>query len=294
MMKTRLKGMGVALITPFKEDGSVDYDALLRLVDYQLENGTDFLCVLGTTAETPTLTKEEKEKVKRTVIDRVGGRLPILLGVGSNSTQAVVDSVKNDDMTGVDALLVVVPYYNKPSQEGIYQHYKAVAEATELPIVLYNVPGRTGVNMTAETTLRLANDFENIVAIKEASGNIAQMDEIIKNKPEGFDVISGDDGITFPLITLGAVGVISVLGNAFPREFSRMTQLALEGDYANALPIHHQFAEMCNLLFVDGNPAGVKAMLSIMGMVENKLRLPLVPARQVTCEKLSAAWGKIK
>ena len=294
MIETRLKGMGVALITPFKEDGSVDYDALLCLVDYQLENGTDFLCVLGTTAETPTLTKEEKEKVKRTVIDRVNGRLPILLGVGSNSTQAVVDSVKNDDMTGVDALLVVVPYYNKPSQEGIYQHYKAVAEATDLPIVLYNVPGRTGVNMTAETTLRLANDFENIVAIKEASGNIAQMDEIIKNKPEGFDVISGDDGITFPLITLGAVGVISVLGNAFPREFSRMTQLALEGDYVNALPIHHQFAEMCNLLFVDGNPAGVKAMLSIMGMVENKLRLPLVPARQITCEKLSAAWEKIK
>ena len=294
MRETRLKGMGVALITPFKEDGSVDYDALLRLVDYQLENGTDFLCVLGTTAETPTLTKEEKEKVKRTIIDRVDGRLPILLGVGSNSTQAVVDSVKNDDMTGVDALLVVVPYYNKPSQEGIYQHYKAVAEATELPIVLYNVPGRTGVNMTAETTLRLANDFENIVAIKEASGNIAQMDEIIKNKPEGFDVISGDDGITFPLITLGAVGVISVLGNAFPREFSRMTQLALEGDYANALPIHHKFAEMCNLLFVDGNPAGVKAMLGIMGMIENKLRLPLVPARQVTCEKLSSAWNKIK
>ena len=294
MIETRLKGMGVALITPFKEDGSVDYDALLRLVDYQLENGTDFLCVLGTTAETPTLTKEEKVKVKRTIIDRVNGRLPILLGVGSNSTQAVVDSVKNDDMTGVDALLVVVPYYNKPSQEGIYQHYKAVAEATDLPIVLYNVPGRTGVNMTSETTLRLANDFENIVAIKEASGNIAQMDEIIKNKPEGFDVISGDDGITFPLITLGAVGVISVLGNAFPREFSRMTQLALEGDYVNALPIHHQFAEMCNLLFVDGNPAGVKAMLSIMGMVENKLRLPLVPARQITCEKLSAAWEKIK
>ena len=294
MRETRLKGMGVALITPFKEDGSVDYDALLRLVDYQLENGTDFLCVLGTTAETPTLTKEEKEKVKRTIIDRVDGRLPILLGVGSNSTQAVVDSVKNDDMTGVDALLVVVPYYNKPSQEGIYQHYKAVAEATELPIVLYNVPGRTGVNMTAETTLRLANDFENIVAIKEASGNIAQMDEIIKNKPEGFDVISGDDGITFPLITLGAVGVISVLGNAFPREFSRMTQLALEGDYANALPIHHKFTEMCNLLFVDGNPAGVKAMLGIMGMIENKLRLPLVPARQVTCEKLSAAWNEIK
>ena len=294
MIQTRLKGMGVALVTPFKGDGSVDYDALLRLVDYQLQNGTDFLCVLGTTAETPTLTQEEKEKVKRVVIDRVNGRLPILLGVGSNSTQAVVDIVKNDDMTGVDALLVVVPYYNKPSQEGIYQHYKAVAEATDLPIVLYNVPGRTGVNMTAETTLRLARDFKNVVAIKEASGNIGQIDEIIKSKPVGFDVISGDDGITFPLITLGAVGVISVLGNAFPREFSRMTRLALQGDYTNALAIHHKFAEMCSLLFADGNPAGVKAMLSIMGMIENKLRLPLVPVRVATNDKLRSAWSNLR
>ena len=294
MIQTRLKGMGVALITPFKEDGSVDYEALLRLVDYQVQNGTDFLCVLGTTAETPTLTKEEKEKVKRIVIDRVNGRIPILLGVGSNSTQAVVDTVMNDDMTGVDALLVVVPYYNKPSQEGIYQHYKAVAQATELPIVLYNVPGRTGVNMTAETTLRLARDFKNIVAIKEASGNITQMDDIIKNKPEDFDVISGDDGITFPLITLGAVGVISVIGNAFPREFSRMTRLALQGDYANALDIHHKFTELFSLLFVDGNPAGVKAMLNMMGMIENKLRLPLVPTRITTYEKMRAVLDSLK
>lgn len=293
MIRTRLKGMGVALITPFKEDGSVDYDALLRLVDYQVQNGTDFLCVLGTTAETPTLTKEEKEKVKRAVIERVNGRIPILLGVGSNSTQAVVDTVKNDDMTGVDALLVVVPYYNKHSQEGIYQHYKAVAEATDLPIVLYNVPGRTGVNMTAETTLRLARDFKNIVAIKEASGNITQMDDIIKNKPEDFDVISGDDGITFPLITLGAVGVISVIGNAFPREFSRMTRLALQGDYNNALTIHHKFTELFNLLFVDGNPAGVKAMLNMMGMIENKLRLPLVPTRITTYEKMRSVLDSL-
>lgn len=293
MIRTRLKGMGVALITPFKEDGSVDYDALLRLVDYQVQNGTDFLCVLGTTAETPTLTKEEKEKVKRTVIERVNGRIPILLGVGSNSTQAVVDTVKSDDMTGVDALLVVVPYYNKPSQEGIYQHYKAVSEATDLPIVLYNVPGRTGVNMTAETTLRLARDFKNIVAIKEASGNITQMDDIIKNKPEDFDVISGDDGITFPLITLGAVGVISVIGNAFPREFSRMTRLALQGDYNNALTIHHKFTELFNLLFVDGNPAGVKAMLNMMGMIENKLRLPLVPTRITTYEKMRSVLDSL-
>ena len=266
--------MGVALITPFKEDDSVDYDALLRLVDYQLQNGTDFLCVLGTTAETPTLTKEEKDKIKRLIIERVNGRIPILLGVSSNCTRAVVETLKNDDMTGVDAVLVAVPYYNKPSQEGIYQHYKAIAEATDLPVVLYNVPGRTGVNMTAETTLRLARDF--------------------KNKPANFDVISGDDGITFPLITLGAVGVISVIGNAFPREFSRMTRLALQGDFANALTIHHKFTELFSLLFVDGNPAGVKAMLNVMGLIENKLRLPLVPTRITTFEKMRAILNELK
>jgi len=180
----------------------------------------------------------------------------------------------------------VTPYYNKPSQEGIYQHYKAIAQATELPIILYNVPGRTGVNMTTETTLRLAKDFDNIVAVKEASGNISQMDEIIKNKPKDFMVISGDDGITFPLITLGAVGVISVIGNAFPKEFSRMVRLALKGDFKNALEIHHSFTELFNLLFVDGNPAGVKCMLSAMGFIENKLRLPLVPTRITTYEQI--------
>ncbi len=286
--------MGVALITPFKEDGSVDYDSLLRLVEYQVQNGIDFLCVLGTTAETPTLTAEEKRKIKSLVIERVNGRVPILLGVGSNCTQTVIDTIKNDDMTGVDALLIAVPYYNKPSQEGIYQHYKAIAQSTKLPIVLYNVPGRTGVNMTAATTLRLAHDFDNIVAIKEASGDISQMDEIIKKKPEKFDVISGDDGITFPLITLGAVGVISVIGNAFPREFSRMTRLALAGDYSSALTIHHQFTELFKLLFVDGNPAGVKAMLSMMGMIENKLRLPLVPTRITTYEEMRKVLEGLK
>ena len=286
--------MGVALITPFKEDGSVDYDALLRLVEYQVQNGIDFLCVLGTTAETPTLTAEEKKKIKSLVIERVNGRVPMLLGVGSNCTQTVIDTIKNDDMTGVDALLIAVPYYNKPSQEGIYQHYKAIAQSTKLPIVLYNVPGRTGVNMTAATTLRLAHDFDNIVAIKEASGDISQMDEIIKKKPENFDVISGDDGITFPLITLGAVGVISVIGNAFPREFSRMTRLALAGDYNSALTIHHQFTELFKLLFVDGNPAGVKAMLSMMGMIENRLRLPLVPTRITTYEEMRKVLEGLK
>ncbi len=286
MIRTRLKGMGVALITPFKEDESVDYDALMRLVDYQVQNNTDFLCVLGTTAETPTLTEDEKLKIQQMVVERVNGRIPILLGVSGNNTRAVVNTLKTNDFTGVDAILSVVPYYNKPSQEGIYQHYKAIAESTDLPLVLYNVPGRTGVNMTAETTLRIANDFKNVIAVKEASGNITQMDDIIKNKPSTFDVISGDDGITFPLITLGAVGVISVIGNAFPREFSRMVRLALQGDYANALTIHHKFAELFKLLFVDGNPAGVKAMLNVMGMVENKLRLPLVPTRITTFEAM--------
>ena len=279
MIQTRLKGMGVALITPFKEDESVDYDALMRLVDYLLQNNADFLCVLGTTAETPTLSEEEKKKIKKMVIDRVNGRIPILLGVGSNNTRAVVETLKNDDFTGVDAILSVVPYYNKPSQEGIYQHYKAIAS--------------TGVNMTAETTLRIAKDFQNVIAIKEASGNITQMDDIIKNKPANFDVISGDDGITFPLITLGAVGVISVIGNAFPREFSRMTRLALQGDFANALTIHHKFTELFNLLFVDGNPAGVKSMLNAMGMIENKLRLPLVPTRITTFEAIRKVLNEL-
>ena len=286
MADINLKGMGVALITPFKEDESVDYEALGRLVDYLLQNGADYLVVLGTTAETPTLTEEEKKNIIELVVTKVRHRIPIVLGVGGNCTKSVVDKLKNDNFEGIDAILSVVPYYNKPSQEGIYQHYKAIAQATELPVILYNVPGRTGVNMTAETTLRLAREFKNIIAVKEASGNITQMDDIIKNKPKDFNVISGDDGITFPLITLGAIGVISVIGNAFPREFSRMVRLALAGDYDSARTIHHRFTELFSLLFVDGNPAGVKSMLSMMGFVENRLRLPLVPTRIVTYEKI--------
>lgn len=278
--------MGVALITPFKEDESVDYDALSRLVDYQLQNGTDYLVVLGTTAETPTLTEGEKKQILELVISRVNGQVPIILGEGGNNTHAIVDKLKNNDYTGIDGILSVVPYYNKPSQEGIFQHYKAISDASPLPIVIYNVPGRTGVNMTSETTLRVARECKNVVAVKEASGNISQMDEIIKGKPHNFDVISGDDGVTFPLITLGAIGVISVIGNAFPKEFSRMTRLALEGDYQSALTIHHSFSELFNLLFIDGNPAGVKSMLNMMGYIENKLRLPLVPTRITTYEQI--------
>ena len=288
MAQNKFRGLGIALITPFRADGSIDEEALIRLVEFQIKGGADFLCIMGTTAETPCLTPEEKLWLRQTLVQRVAGRVPLLMGCGGNNTAAVVRELQETDWTGIDGVLSVCPMYNKPSQEGLYQHFSAIAKASPVPVVLYNVPGRTGVNMTAETTLRLARDFENIVAIKEASGNITQMDDIIKNKPEGFDVISGDDGITFPLITLGAVGVISVIGNALPREFSRMVRLALNGEYASALTIHHKFTELFKLLFVDGNPAGVKAMLHAMGMIENQLRLPLVPTRLTTMEQISA------
>lgn len=275
------------MVTPFTSDGSVDWAALYRLVEFQISSGADFLCVMGTTAETPTLSAEEKERIKKDLVERVAGRVPILLGCGGNNTAAVVNELQTADFTGIDGILSICPYYNKPSQEGLYQHFKAIAKASPVPVVLYNVPGRTSVNMTAETTLRLAREFDNIVAIKEASGNISQMDDIIKNKPKNFDVISGDDGITFPLITLGAVGVISVIGNALPREFSRMVRLGLKGEYRQALHIHHKFTELFKLLFVDGNPAGVKALLNEMGLIENNLRLPLVPAQLNTERRIS-------
>lgn len=286
MARNKFKGLGIALVTPFTHEGEVDYTALRRLLDYQLSNGADFLCILATTGETPCLSKEEKQNIKDLVVEKVAGRIPILMGCGGNNTAAIMDSLKHDDFTGVDGILSVCPYYNKPSQEGLYQHFKAIAGATNLPVVLYNVPGRVGVNMEAETTLRLARDCENIVAIKEASGNFTQIDDIIKNKPDTFDVISGDDGITFPLINLGAVGVISVIGNALPLEFGRMVRLALNGENESARTIHHKFTELFKLLFVDGNPAGVKAMLHSMGLIENELRLPLVPTRITTLEKI--------
>lgn len=280
--------MGVALITPFKSDKSIDFDALARLLEYQIRSGSDYLVVLGTTAETPALSQEERAEIRKFVAERVAGRVPLVIGCGGNCTHAVVNELNSMDLSAYSAILSVVPYYNKPSQQGIYEHYAAIAQASPLPVILYNVPGRTGVNMTAETTLRLANDFPNIIGIKEASGNISQMDEIIKHKKPEFMVISGDDGITFPLITLGAVGVISVIGNAFPREFSKMVRLALEGDYDAARTIHHRFTDLFSLLFVDGNPAGVKCVLNAMGYIENELRLPLVPTRLTTYEKIRA------
>jgi len=294
MAQNIFKGLGIALITPFLEDGSVDYKSLIRLVEYQLDNGADFFCILATTGETPTLTAEEKQKIKDLVVDLVGGRVPILVGCGGYNTAEIVQELKTRDFRGVDGILSVCPYYNKPSQEGLYQHFKAIAAATSLPVVLYNVPGRTGVNMKAETTVRLARDCQNIVAIKEASGNLEQVDEIIKNKPKDFDVISGDDALTFPMISCGAVGVISVIGNALPREFSKMIRLQMKGEYDGARKIHHRFIDLFSLLFVDGNPAGVKAMLHEMGYIQNVLRLPLVPTRISTLQRMSEIMKELK
>lgn len=287
MAQNIFKGLGIALVTPFTQEGEVDYTALSRLIDYQLANGADFLCILATTGETPTLTADEKAKIKQMVIEKAGDKVPVLMGCGGNNTAEVVRELKEADFAGIDGILSVCPYYNKPSQEGLYQHFKAIAAASPLPVVLYNVPGRTGVNLKAETTVRLAKDCPNIVAIKEASGSLEQVDEIIKNKPDSFDVISGDDALTFPMIACGAAGVISVIGNALPKEFSRMIRLEMKGEIEAARKIHHRFTDLFNLLFVDGNPAGVKAMLHEMGMIENVLRLPLVPTRLTTMQRIS-------
>ena len=294
MVRYIFKGLGIALITPFRQDGSVDYDALLRLVEYQLSNGADFFCILATTGETPCLTAEEKKNIKELVVRTVNHRVPILMGCGGYNTAAVVEELKTGDFSGIDGILSVCPYYNKPSQEGLYQHFKTIAAATSLPVVLYNVPGRTGVNLQAATTVRLAKDCKNIVAIKEASGNLEQIDEIIKNKPSSFDVISGDDALTFPMISCGAIGVISVIGNALPKEFSKMIRLEFRGEYEGARKIHHKFIDLFSLLFIDGNPAGVKAMLHEMGMIENVLRLPLVPTRISTLQKMSEIMKSLK
>lgn len=280
-------GLGIALITPMTSDGEVDYKSLENLVEYQISSGADFLCILATTGEAPCLTTEEKDRITD-VIKRINkGRLPILKYCGGNNTRAVVEEIKSTDWNGVDGILSICPYYNKPSQEGLYQHFKAIAQASPLPVVMYNVPGRTGVNMKAETTVRIAKDFPNVVAIKEASGSLEQVDDIIKYKPKNFEVISGDDALTFPMIVSGAVGVISVIGNALPKEFSRMIRLEFNGEYEAARKIHHQFTELYKLLFVDGNPAGVKALLNDMGMIENVLRLPLVPTKVETKEKMN-------
>lgn len=273
-----LKGMGVALVTPFREDKTVDFEALARLLDFHLQSGTDFLVILGTTAETATLTHDECNQIVRFVVAHVGDKLPIVVGLGGNDTIALVEEFKSFNFEGVHSILSVTPYYTKPTQEGLYQHFKALSKASPLPIVLYNVPGRTGVNMTADTTLRIAHDCKNVIGIKEANCDMNQVKELIKGAPAGFSVLSGDDPMTIDLIKAGGQGVISVLGNAFPKEFCAVVKSALQGDIDNAKASFHQMDRCCELLFVDGNPAGVKCALYLMGYLKNELRLPLLCA----------------
>lgn len=271
-----LIGTGVALVTPFKKDFSVDTEALTRIVNFQIDNGINYLVVLGTTAENATLGQDEKELVIQTVVAANNKRLPLVLGVGGNNTHKLVEELKTRDFSDFVAVLSVSPYYNKPSQEGIYQHFKAIAEASPIPVILYNVPGRTASNMLPSTVIRLAKDFKNIVAIKEAAGDIVQAMKLIQEKPEGFLVISGDDMVTLPMVLAGGSGVISVIGEGFPKQFSEMVQLGLQRKVDEAYKIHYQLADAIDMIFEQGNPAGIKEVHKLLGLSENTLRLPLV------------------
>ena len=283
MVQNQIKGVGVALITPFN-NLEVDYPALARMVEHVIAGGVDYIVALGSTAETATLSLEERQQVYDFVVEHTAGRVPIVVGMGGNNTHELVEQLRTFDMHDAVAILSVVPYYNKPSQEGIFRHYMAVAEASPVPVILYNVPGRTGVNMTAATTLRLAHASDKFVAVKEAAGSIEQMQEIIDGKPENFLVISGDDGITVELIKRGGVGVISVAANAFPEKFCRCIHNAMEGNFAEAEPAMEQFAEPIALLFREGNPTGVKTMTAVMGLTRDEVRLPLVEGTETLCE----------
>jgi 4-hydroxy-tetrahydrodipicolinate synthase len=294
-MKPQFRGTGVAMITPFDQDGAVDFKGLEILTDRLINSGVNYLVVLGTTAETPALKEKEKADIIRSVVNTCSHRVPIVVGAGGNDTQSVVEKVKTMDTEGVDGFLSVAPYYNKPSQEGIYQHFEAIATVSDLPIVLYNVPGRTGSNICAETTLRLAHDFQDkIAAIKEASGNFDQVMEIIRLRPEGFLVVSGDDAITLPLIASGGDGLISVIGNAFPALVSTMVAAALEGAMGKARELHYRLMPMMRAIFKEGNPTGVKAAMEIQGMVKNVLRLPLVPATEMLYKEIERLISELK
>lgn len=289
MSNLNLTGTGIAIVTPFNSEKKVDYKALEKLVEFNISGGVDYIVVLGTTGESATLNKEEKKAVVKCVVDTVNGRVPVVLGHGGNNTAEIIEGYKNYDYTGISAILSVSPYYNKPNQEGIYRHYKAIAEASPLPVILYNVPGRTGSNVTAETTLRLAHDCSKIVAIKEASGSLEQCMRIIKNKPENFLVISGDDNLTLPMIASGASGVISVVGQAFPKDFTNMVREALKGNYSEARRLHYKTFEITEMLFADGNPGGIKAALKISGLIEDDLREPLYKINDALFAKLKKA-----
>lgn len=282
----QLKGLGVAMITPFKKDLTIDIPALKKLTDHLCDNGADYLVVMGTTGETPTLDKEDRKLIIETILATNGGRKPVVLGVGGNNTHELCLQLDRLDTSGITALLSVAPYYNKPTQNGYFEHYKALSEHSKLPIILYNVPGRTGSNMIADTTLRIAFDCRNVIGVKEASGNLDQIMGIIKDKPKDFMVISGDDSITLPLMAVGADGVISVVGNAFPKEFSDMVKHAMKGELTEARAIHYRLLEIIQLLFIEGNPAGIKEVLSHLDICDNYLRLPLTPVSQLISERM--------
>jgi 4-hydroxy-tetrahydrodipicolinate synthase len=288
------KGLGVAMVTPFKTDGQIDFESLARIVENLIAGGVDHLCVLGTTAETPTLSESERLEVVKFVIKQVKGRIPMMVGCSSNCTAAVVEQIKNYQLDGIDAILSAVPFYNKPSQEGIYRHFAEIAKASAKPIILYNVPGRTGVNMSAQTTLRIAREFKNVIGIKEASGNMEQVKEIIAGAPEGFRVIIGDDSLAMEAIRNGAAGVISVIGNAVPKRFSELVHLTMQGKYAEAEQIQKQLSPLYGLLFKEGSPCGVKALMADRGVLENVMRLPLVPVSDALKKEILNGFAGIE
>lgn len=285
MLRHKLSGVGAAMITPFTPDGQVDYDALARMIDYVIDGGADYIVALGTTAETPTLYMPERAVIAMFITNHIARRVPLVIGVGGNSTSEVLDQLREFDLRGADAILSVTPYYNKPSQEGLYQHFRTVSEHSPLPIILYNIPGRSGVNMTAETTLRIARDFDNVIGIKEASGNIEQMQRIIDGRPDDFLILSGDDGIAIDLMRRGGDGVISVAVNAFPEKFMQCLNHAKAGDFDRAEQAFVPLVEAVKALFVEGNPVGVKCALSVMGIIGDQLRLPLVSGSDALREK---------
>ena len=293
MKHNPFKGTGIALITPFKKDHSIDIESLIKIVNHVIDNGADFLVVLGTTSEAPTLSAEEKKLVISTILKANNGRLPILLGMGGNNTHAVIEAIKAQDFTGIQGILSVVPYYNKPNQRGMKAHFEAIADASPVPVVVYNVPGRVGVNLQAATCVELAQ-HPNIIAVKEASGNLQQIMEILRDKPTDFDVLSGDDGITQPLMAPGAQGVISVAANAYTKPFSRMMKAMREGQAEEALRLHYAMLRMNQLIFADGNPAGIKCLMNIMGLCENVLRLPLVSVNEKVETDIIEEWKQLK
>jgi 4-hydroxy-tetrahydrodipicolinate synthase len=293
MKKFDLQGTGVALVTPFHKQGNIDFTSLGRLIDHTIEGGVDYLVSLGTTSEYPTLSSQEQLAVVEFTIEKVENRVPIVLGMGGNDTRSLVDKIRHTDLSSIAAILSVAPYYNKPNQKGLYAHYKAIAEASNTPIVLYNVPGRCGVNMTAETTLQLANDFSNIIGIKEASGNMAQCMEILANKPQGFTVVSGEDALVLPMIALGAQGVISVAANAYPNIMSELVTHSLKSNMKKARTVHEKLLPFSNAIFDEGNPTGIKAALEIMGICQNNLRLPLVKSSKQLYSKLQTIINNI-